>query len=246
MLTARQEEFLKAVARLSEEGGGVHYTRVAQELGVSKWTAYDLLTSLARKGWLLGEHELKGKRGRGGRSRINFRLSPRAISLLAPKEGKPGTGEAEEIWKGVKQFLWAKIEECKEKSAREVMAGLAAELQKVGHPLIFSAYLLVMILLTLRFLVTPSGNSVILDFLLSLLTNSQAALIAFGGAALTLFLQLGFELPKKEWGLGTYLAHYEKKIREIKPVEERLLLGFVREVVKELWPGLEDQKASLA
>ena len=46
-LTRRRYQFLEALARLVEEGGGpVHYGDVADSLDVSKWTAYDMMLSL--------------------------------------------------------------------------------------------------------------------------------------------------------------------------------------------------------
>ncbi len=50
-LTARRRECLAALdAAVAAAGGAVHYSAVAEPLGISAWTAYDLLRELEREG----------------------------------------------------------------------------------------------------------------------------------------------------------------------------------------------------
>lgn len=87
-LTARQGEFLQAVQELSRDGGGVHYTDVAERVGVSRWTAYDILTSLAQKGFVLVEREQRGIGSLVGRCRVLFRPA-RPFAAFVPQALPP-------------------------------------------------------------------------------------------------------------------------------------------------------------
>ena len=50
-LTRRQEEFIKNLVDLNQEfNGPIHYSVLAERLGVSPFTAYDMLCMLEEKG----------------------------------------------------------------------------------------------------------------------------------------------------------------------------------------------------
>ena len=51
-LTQRKREFLEVIEQLYQKTGeSVHYEDVAKELGVSKWTAYDMVQDLINAGF---------------------------------------------------------------------------------------------------------------------------------------------------------------------------------------------------
>lgn len=52
-LTNRKKEFLALIFKqYSDTHEPVHYIEIANKLRVSKWTAYDIMKSLAEKGFL--------------------------------------------------------------------------------------------------------------------------------------------------------------------------------------------------
>jgi len=64
-LTSRQQEFLQSLDRLCRTSEhAVSYKEVAKEMGVSKWTAYDILHGLYLRGFIQVEHEIRSVRGR--------------------------------------------------------------------------------------------------------------------------------------------------------------------------------------
>lgn len=64
-LTARQQEFLRSLAHLYHASEhAVSYKDVAKEMGVSKWTAYDILHGLYLRGFVQMQHEVRSTRGR--------------------------------------------------------------------------------------------------------------------------------------------------------------------------------------
>ena len=68
-LTGRQRAFLSAFLGLYRESQApVHYTTLAQRVGVSKITAYDMLRVLEERDLVQSEYVLRGKGQGAGRS----------------------------------------------------------------------------------------------------------------------------------------------------------------------------------
>jgi hypothetical protein len=73
-LTRRQEEFVQKMIELRQEfNGPVHYSLLAERLGVSPFTAYDMLCLLEEKGYVTSEYQLPtDKSGPGRAERLFF------------------------------------------------------------------------------------------------------------------------------------------------------------------------------
>jgi Iron dependent repressor, N-terminal DNA binding domain. len=72
-LTRRRREFLSKINKLYQgTGQPVHYTTVAQALGVSKWTAYDILRELEKEDLLNVEYAVSREERNPGRSQVFF------------------------------------------------------------------------------------------------------------------------------------------------------------------------------
>ena len=82
-LTRRQDIFIHKLLDLYRESeNAVHYALVAERLGVSKFTAYDMLRLLEKKGYVTSEYTLAPQRSGPGRSTILFRPTEKARALL--------------------------------------------------------------------------------------------------------------------------------------------------------------------
>lgn len=72
-LTRRQEEFVAKLIDLSEEfDGPIHYSILAERLGVSPFTAYDMLCLLEEKGLVTSEYQLAADKNGPGRAERLF------------------------------------------------------------------------------------------------------------------------------------------------------------------------------
>lgn len=73
-LTRRQEEFIKKLLDIHEElEGPIHYSVLAERLGVSPFTAYDMLCVLEEKGYVTSQYQLSvDKSGPGRAERVFF------------------------------------------------------------------------------------------------------------------------------------------------------------------------------
>ena len=72
-LTRRQEEFVQKMFELKQEfDGPVHYSLLAERLGVSPFTAYDMLCLLEEKGYVTSEYQLPTDKNGPGRAERVF------------------------------------------------------------------------------------------------------------------------------------------------------------------------------
>ena len=99
-ITTRQKEFLQSLIDLyQDKGSPIHYSEVAQKMGVSKWTAYDMLQLLRREGLLEIEYLIPEsddyKWGKLGRSTITFFPTKKGYSVSNLPERKLSTKVAE-------------------------------------------------------------------------------------------------------------------------------------------------------
>jgi hypothetical protein len=77
-LTRRQEEFVENLFDLNQEyNGPAHYSQLAESLGVSPFTAYDMLCMLEEKGVVASEYHLASdKSGPGRAERVFYQKKP--------------------------------------------------------------------------------------------------------------------------------------------------------------------------
>jgi len=85
-LTERRKQFLRGVVDMYRRTRlPVHYETLAERLGVSKWTAYDVLRALEEQGLLTRDYTVN--RGEPGRSQIVFVPTP-PRKLFLPRQGR--------------------------------------------------------------------------------------------------------------------------------------------------------------
>jgi|YelNatPaOPRAMG01_1025707.scaffolds.fasta_scaffold08377_1 DNA-binding PadR family transcriptional regulator len=118
-ITERRREFIKALNELCEKyGKPVHYSLVAQKLGVSKWTAYDLLTALKEEGYVECVYTLNEK---GGRSTLAFKTTPKGEKLIYEDEKKENLSNViEEMKEHLKVLNGLSVNEVLQSSMKEI------------------------------------------------------------------------------------------------------------------------------
>ncbi|MFA9405518.1 MAG: hypothetical protein ACERKX_06840 [Anaerolineales bacterium] len=91
-LTRRQEEFVENLVDLNQEyNGPVHYSQLAERLGVSPFTAYDMLCLLEEKGAVASKFQLASDKSGPGRAERFFAPSESALRQREEMVSRFGT-----------------------------------------------------------------------------------------------------------------------------------------------------------
>jgi len=259
-LTARQAEFLAAVYDLSRHGEGVHYSQVAARLGVSRWTAYDVLSCLAQKGFLRVEREQRPEPSLVGRCRVLFRpvqgppvggrrerVSPYPGVAAGDREaassgnweggasgyGREAQREAEmaDWWE---ERLLRLRHDIRERGVWAVLHEVLAELAGATQPAIFCAAVSLSLVLALRAVVRGVEASSALSSLLSWLMGADAGLAVFAGAVAGLLLHHG--LPRDLHShLVERLPVFEQEVNALGKRGRENLCRFTLSAIREVW-----------
>lgn len=93
-LTRRQEEFVRSLLDLyGELKEPFHYSELAERLGVSRFTAYDMLRVLEEKGIVASRYQLDDERSGPGRSAVVYEPTERARRVLDHIVGHRGADD---------------------------------------------------------------------------------------------------------------------------------------------------------
>jgi ABC-2 type transport system ATP-binding protein len=93
-LTRRQEGFLRQMLDLYHQmNKPLHYSEIAERVGVSRFTAYDMLRLLEKNGFVASDYQLAADKSGPGRSEIVFMPTERTHRLLSALVGPDGAGK---------------------------------------------------------------------------------------------------------------------------------------------------------
>jgi len=173
-LTPRQRTFLSTLSDLCQKAGGpVHYADLASEMGVSPFSAYDMLRLLEGKGAVISEYVLDPGRSGPGRSRVVFRPASKARQLLHGRSlPRQRLGEAMRF----QEQMLRQLRELREREYGEFARELLASLPRRRSPLLYCTETLVALLATLADLREGAAHSLPLDVLSSLAASGGEVL----------------------------------------------------------------------
>lgn len=118
-LTRRQEEFIRKLLDLYREAEGpIHYSELAERLGVNRFTAYDMLRLLEEKGLATSEYQLAKDKSGPGRASVVFLPTPQAHQMMSALTGESGGLD----WEAVKDRILGNIRSGQVKDADPELA----------------------------------------------------------------------------------------------------------------------------
>jgi len=226
-ITRRQMDFLKTIKQVYEGTKlPVHYTRVAEMLGISKWSAYEMLKTLERKGFLTSQYEVDQKKKYPGRARVMF-MPTQLVNLVL-------SGKTLEDMVPVKEFqllkerLMSFSDKAAEITPEELMEQMRAELSNVENPLVFCAYVVTIFILQLQVLNKSSIS----------LLKSGALEVSAGKIGLAMFVGAAFGTLVKVTSQVQLLSHmvecisgFQKNLAKLNQLEQALLMDFLSEAL---------------
>lgn len=226
-LTFRQKVFLGKLLDLYRESEGpLHYSVVAERLGVSRATAYDMLRLLEQKGLVVSHYQLpKGNPG-PGRSSVLFAPSPRAKEALSNLVGEI---RADPEWEEVKGKVLSCLRRGKGKGYQKLLEELLSKVPQSQSPLACCAEFITALLLSLREIKYSLGPQSPLRVLLSRPgTKLGMSMLAGLAAGLMLADKAGRKLLAN---LERHIQKYKKSLEELSQEQVETLQGYTEQVI---------------
>ncbi len=228
-LTSRQRTFLERLLDLYRESRQpIHYTTIAEKLGIGRTTAYDMMRLLEQKGYVTPEYVLASDAG-PGRSTVVFSPTPKAHAAIRWLSRQSTEGED---WEQVRERILARLSHgtlADSPLLDEVLTQLAA----LESPLPFCAEALSALLLNLQQeLRSRLNESALIRSLIDPASEQPAGLTMLPGVLLGLGLSERANRQLEEWiGIA---QEYQQRLQRLAPEGRQALLGFLREMVAAL------------
>ncbi|MEA2021275.1 MAG: hypothetical protein U9N08_02250 [Candidatus Caldatribacteriota bacterium] len=243
-ITTRQKEFLQTLIDLYQQRGApIHYSEVAQTLGVSKWTAYDMLQLLHREGLLEVEYLIPESNNHRweklGRSTITFFPTKKGYTLSNLPERKLPTKIAE--LDKLKNNIIQKFEKIKGKFN---LKDLFKEALQSKSPLIFCACVLLILILLIKKITEGIAEIQLLSQVIPAdATNTyiELSLVVFVGMCFGVLTKYINKIPKYITGPNNsldeyagYIQTYNQYVSQMDKKEQKSLLDFLKETLDEI------------
>jgi hypothetical protein len=147
-LTPRQQAFLDKLFDLYRESKGpVHYSLVADKLGVNKFSAYDMLKVLEEKGVAASDYVLNDEQTGPGRSQVVFYPTHKAAQFLTElREEMRYSSE----WQDIKESMLHQLEEARQINPVEAVSQAMSKLPDPKIPLNYCAGMVSVLILNLE------------------------------------------------------------------------------------------------
>lgn len=228
-LTGRQSIFLSRFLDLyCEAQHPLHYSVVAESLGVSRITAYGMLRLLEKRGLVASEYLLpEGSRG-PGRSSIVFYLTERAAEPISRLAGE--TWDRKE-WEETKEKILQALREGKDTDYSALLDEILLRIPECKSPMLFVAEMITAAILSLNQLKEEAEARGLFKHLRVLGFPGELGLNALAGPILGLTL-----VEKANRRFTTMLLSYTRKYQEylskLSAQKKKRLSDFAQEVMR--------------
>ena len=239
-LTVRQRAFLDKLLELyRERKGPVHYSDVADRLGVNRFSAYDMLKVLEEKGFAASSYTLRsavaatpGSHPGPGRSIVVFAPTPIATEMLG--RGAADARQGEE-WQRVRKQVLGKLARARGTNPREALSELLARLPEASAPLTFCTEMIGALLLNMQRARAQAGDLNPFRVLDSFRTHNATELESLAGFSVGVALsddnEANHSLTQR---LLNYVHHYQANLSRLSEDSRTALVDFLEEALEAL------------
>jgi len=220
-LTKRRREFLDQIWRQYQTTNlPVHYSEVAEAIGVSKWTAYDVLKTLESQGLL--KRNYATNENETGRSVVVF--SPTEIADRLFQKDRRKISNPEE-WEVILNQATALIENQQNLPLMDGINNILEQMKNVDVKLEFCAYFLCVLIIFLKSLGNPVKELTV--NLVNASQESKVQLTVFVGAVVGMIIQsVGEELSPE---MVTLVQQFFDNANQLNSTELDLLIAFIKQ-----------------
>ncbi|MFU8796399.1 MAG: LexA family protein [Dehalococcoidia bacterium] len=229
-LTYRQSAFLAKVLDVYREAQRpLHYSVIAEQLGLSPSTAYDILKLLEQKGMVKSEYVTPKPTGGPGRSIILFSPTAKTTYLFSRVAGE---NHNDEQWEDVKAGILASLRRGTDSECNDLLHELVTRMPEAQSPLVHCAEVITALLITLRETRHTFGRRSPVSQLLGT-RMSRMGMSMLAGLALGLCLA-DRRVQQRLSGFHQHMRRYEESLGELSPENLTLLHRFTWDVWKAL------------
>ena len=239
-LTARQRAFLDKLLELyRERRSPVHYSDVAERLGVNRFSAYDMLKVLEKKGFASSSYTLRstapaaaGGHAGPGRSMIVFAPTAEAAARFGPRQDENGLGED---WQKVRELVLSKLSQAREASPRAALSDLLARLPDAHTPLNYCTGMVGALLLNMQRARARAGGLSPFRVLDRLRTDDSSELETLAGLSVGVSLSQDDETSRTlTRRLLDHVHGYQVNLSKLSGDSREALVRFLEEALEAL------------
>ncbi len=227
-LTPRQQTFLDNLFDLYREfKGPVHYSMVAEKIGVNKFSAYDMLKVLEEKGLAASSYVLNDSQSGPGRSQIVFYPTNKAAQFLTLlREEVLNSGD----WQSVKKRILRQLEEARHVNPADAIRESLSNLSSAKTPLNYCAEMISVQLLNIERLRARN----LLPALDSLRNRGQVGLATLAGLSLASALTNDADDSTMTEKLLSHTKRFQNQLTELSDESISVLSSFLNDAMLRL------------
>ncbi|AET58770.1 MarR family transcriptional regulator [Paenibacillus terrae] len=220
-LTKRRLQFLHTLVELYQKTNlPIHYEALAKSLGVSKWTAYDMLKEIEKLGFITRSYEVNAKVT--GRSQVVFVPTDKASDLF-----NQSRNELVDLvdWKKTVQNISGLLKDLNNTSLNEAVRKIWTEIPETSVRIHFCAYIIGLLLMYLKKLGGKAGPWI--QQIVLTAPSKEMGMTMFVGTVLGMAVQtindeLGLEITE-------LVSRFLQSISDLSDEEKELLYDFLSE-----------------
>lgn len=230
-ITPRQKEFLSKLIDLYKLAGNpIHYTTLAKELGISKWSAYDMMKLFEEKGLATSDYNVAGIGREGGRSSIVFFPTAKAEAVL---HSLAGGVPKEKEWQHTKEAILENLSKLQGAEYEKLLNKILKSVPDPKNPFIYCTDMTTALLLVLKGFKDKLKSGISVKTILKEAPMMNGKLIRLAG--LTMGLSLAGLTAK--FHLARLLGRtkkYESYVQEMDSRKAKMLAEFMDEAARVL------------
>ncbi|MFQ5610839.1 MAG: hypothetical protein ACE5H9_01755 [Anaerolineae bacterium] len=228
-LTPRQQAFLDKLFDLYREfQGPVHYSLVAERLGVNKFSAYDMLKLLEEKGVAASEYVLGHDQTGPGRSTIQFYPTNQAIHFLSQLRDEVRQNKE---WRLIKDRITRRLQEAREGNPSQALKEALSRISDAKTPLSYCAETISALLINLERVQTGVSEIKLIPMLSKLNLSGEARLGALAGLSLGSALTQELDDPILTATLASHIQNFQTQLSNLSEDGIRILSAFLEDAV---------------
>ncbi|WP_339324891.1 MarR family transcriptional regulator [Paenibacillus sp. FSL W8-0194] len=222
-MSKRRFQFLNQLVELYQKTRlPIHYETLAKAVGVSKWTAYDMLKEIEKSGYVMRSYEVNPNET--GRSQVMFTPTDKATDLF---KQKCSNAQENENWEESAQSIRKLIHDLKHANVQNLLQKMLDDMPNRRSNLEFCGYILGILIVYLK-KVGGKTESVI-QLLISKTSSHHTSLLIFVGTVLGTVIQtMSDEISS---GMTDLVGEYLGMISNLSNGEQKLLSDFIKEAL---------------